>query len=60
MKNTDVQTGDKVRFLNDVGGGVVTRVEGKTIYVEDEIGFEVPMPVSEIVVVEKMEDASTE
>jgi hypothetical protein len=55
MKNTDIRPGDKVRFLNDVGGGLVTRVEGNTVYVEDEIGFEVPMPFNEIVVIERKE-----
>ncbi|WP_010665334.1 DUF2027 domain-containing protein [Marinilabilia salmonicolor] len=57
MKNTDIRPGDKVRFLNDVGGGLVTRVEGKIVYVEDEIGFEVPMPANEIVVIERSEVA---
>ena len=56
MKNMDIRPGDKVRFLNDVGGGEVTRVEGKIIYVEDEIGFEIPMPSSEVLVVERKED----
>lgn len=60
MKNTDIKRGDKVRFLNDVGGGVVTRVDGKTIYVEDEIGFEVPMPVSEVVIVGKNDENKIE
>jgi len=60
MKNTDIKKGDKVRFLNDVGGGVVTRVEGKTIYVMDEIGFEVPMPVSEVVVVGSQDENKIE
>jgi hypothetical protein len=55
MKNTDIRPGDKVRFLNDVGGGRVTRIEGTIIYVEDEIGFEVPMPANEIVVIERNE-----
>ncbi len=56
MKNTDIKIGDKVRFLNDVGGGIVTRVEEDIIYVEDEIGFEVPMPVNEVVVVERSQE----
>lgn len=56
MKNLDIRIGDKVKFLNDVGGGHVTRIEGKIIYVEDEIGFEVPMPSAEVVVVERSEE----
>ncbi len=49
-----VQPGDRVRFLNEVGGGVVTRLEGNLVFVEDEDGFEVPTPVFEIVVIEKV------
>lgn len=45
-----IQKGDTVRYLNEVGGGVVTRVEGKIAYVDDA-GFETPMAVSELVVV---------
>ena len=43
--------GDKVRFLNSVGGGIITRIEGRTAYVEDEDGFEIPTPFDELVVV---------
>ncbi len=43
---------DTVRFLNDVGGGRVVRIDGKMAYVEDEDGFERPAPVSELVVVQ--------
>jgi hypothetical protein len=47
--------GDKVRFLNEVGGGTVSRIEGdKLAYVLDEDGFEVPALLTEIVLVEKM------
>ena len=34
--------GDRVKFLNDIGGGVVTRVDHNTVYVENEDGFEIP------------------
>lgn len=40
-----------MRFLNDTGGGRVTRVDGKTVYVEDEDGFERPALAREVVVV---------
>lgn len=46
-----MKTGDTVRFLNDVGGGVVARIEGAIAYVRDEDGFETPMSVKELVVV---------
>ena len=45
-----VQPGDTVRYLNEVGGGTVTRVEGKIAYVDDA-GFETPIQVSDLVVV---------
>ncbi len=44
-----IKIGDKVKFLNDVGGGVVTGFIGKSmVNVENEDGFEVPCPVSEL------------
>lgn len=44
--------GDTVRFLNDVGGGVIVRLDGRTAYVRDpKDGFETPMPLSECIVV---------
>lgn len=49
-----MQIGDKVRFLDEVGGGRVTRFQSKMIaMVEDADGFEVPMPVNKLVVVEQ-------
>ncbi len=42
--------GDKVRFLNAVGGGIVRRIEGKIAYVEED-GFETPVLISDLVVV---------
>ena len=47
-----LKTGDKVRFLNSVGGGIVTTFRGKEmVLVEDEDGFEIPVLISECVVV---------
>lgn len=45
------KTGDRVRFLNATGGGVITRIDGKTAYVEDEDGFESPILLKDLVVV---------
>ena len=43
-----------MRFLNEVGGGTVSRVEkGNLVYVLDEDGFEVPTMMAEVVVVGK-------
>ena len=48
-----MKIGDKVRFLSEVGGGVVTGFWGKDIVlVEDADGFDIPMPVRECVVIE--------
>ncbi len=48
-----IKVGDKVRFLNAVGGGVVKSVINKTmVSVEDYDGFEVPSLVSELVVID--------
>ncbi|WP_106830484.1 DUF2027 domain-containing protein [Parabacteroides pacaensis] len=47
-----IKIGDKVRFLNSVGGGTVVRLKGKDlVMVEDEDGFEVPVLTRECVVV---------
>lgn len=48
-----IKIGDKVRFLNSVGGGVVKAFRDKgTVMVEDESGFDFPIRVSECVVVD--------
>lgn len=46
-----IKIGDQVRFLSEVGGGRVAGFQGKNIVlVEDEDGFQVPMPINEVVV----------
>jgi hypothetical protein len=52
-----IEKGDKVRFLNDIGGGVVARIIGDTAYVEDADGFEIPAKLSQIVLVQKQDGA---
>lgn len=48
-----MKIGDKVRFLNDVGGGVISGFQGKdTVLVKDEDGFDIPVLKSECVVIE--------
>ena len=38
-----MKIGDKVRFLSEVGGGIVTGFQGKDIaLVEDADGFDIP------------------
>ena len=47
-----MKIGDKVRFLSEVGGGRVAGFQGKDIVlVEDEDGFDVPMRITEVVVI---------
>ena len=46
------KVGDIVRFLNDVGGGRIDRIDGNYAYVEDADGFEQPVLLKECVVVE--------
>ncbi len=44
-----IKTGDKVKFLNDVGGGVVTSfISNEMVNVENEDGFEIPYPISQL------------
>ncbi len=51
-----INLGDKVRFLNDVGGGTVTSLLGKDmVNVETDDGFEVPTYIKNLVVVSSAE-----
>ena len=52
----EIKVGDKVRFLNATGGGVVTSVAGKRVTVEDEDGFPSDYGMNEVVVVSKAGD----
>lgn len=45
---TSFQTGQRVKFLNDVGSATVVRVEGSTVVVEDEDGFERSVSAAEL------------
>ena len=48
-----MKIGDKVRFLSEVGGGIVKGFQGKDIaLVEGDDGFEIPMLIRECVVVQ--------
>lgn len=42
-----MKIGDKVRFLSEVGGGKISGFQGNNIVlVEDEDGFEIPTPLT--------------
>lgn len=48
-----MKIGDKVRFLSEVGGGIVTGFQGKDIVlVQDADGFDIPMLIRECVVID--------
>ena len=48
-----MKKGDKVRFLSETGGGIVAGFQGKNIVlVQDADGFEIPMSINEVVVVD--------
>lgn len=58
MKNI-FKSGDKVRFLNTVGSGVVSRVTASgVIYVNIEDGFEIPCQAQDLVIIESEESAA--
>jgi len=43
------EIGDKVKFLNAVGGGVVKKIQGGLVFVEDESGFDMPFVPSQLI-----------
>lgn len=48
-----MNVGDKVRFLNEVGGGIVKGFKGKDIVlVEDADGFDIPILIKDCVVID--------
>lgn len=48
-----MKIGDKVRFLSEVGGGIVKGFQGKDIVlVEDGDGFDIPMQIRDCVVID--------
>lgn len=45
-----LKIGDKVRFLNDIGGGTVTGfIDEKTVEVQTDDGFEIPILATELI-----------
>lgn len=55
LKGIMVKIGDRVRFLNSVGGGIVKKFQNKDIaLVEEEDGFETPVLIRECVLVESV------
>lgn len=52
-----MKVGDKVRFLDAIGGGIVISITGNQCMVEDEDGFGIPTSISQCVVVTDEDDA---
>lgn len=52
-----MKIGDKVRFLDSMGGGTVVSISGNQCRVEDQDGFEIPCLCSQCVVVTDEDDA---
>lgn len=49
-RTTKFKVGDHVKFLNDVGGGKITKFVGnETAYVETDDGFEIPVLINELI-----------
>tara|TARA_Y100001954_G_C15721935_1_gene558702 strand:+ start:321 stop:917 length:597 start_codon:yes stop_codon:yes gene_type:complete len=46
-----IKVGNRVKFLNEVGKGVVTELKGSVVVVEDENGFDNEYQASELLVV---------
>jgi hypothetical protein len=53
-----MEIGDKVRFVDEVGGGTVLRIEGKMVVVNDANGFEIPTPIAKVLVVNARESTN--
>jgi len=46
----EFSVGDSVRYLNDVGGGVIVKIlDNKLVEIRDENGFDIPVLMSELV-----------
>ena len=50
-----MKIGDKVRFVNEVGGGIISGFQGKNnefVLVQDEDGFDIPVLRKDVVVID--------
>lgn len=55
-----MKIGDKVQFLSETGGGTIAGFKGKNIaLVEDEDGFQIPTPITDLVVTGSGEEYSS-
>ena len=55
----DIKVGDKVKFLNATGGGVVCKIiDSRLVSVAIEGGFEIPVQASELLVIDPVDAGS--
>lgn len=56
----DIKKGDRVKFLNEAGGGIVVRlIDNKQALVQIEDGFEIPMLISNLVKTDAVGERNT-
>lgn len=55
MSSSNFYIGQKVRYLNQKGDGVITKITSQQIMVEDSSGFEIPFQAKELVPAESEE-----
>ena len=56
-----LKIGDKVRYLNDVGGGTIVKIIDKnTVEISDDSGFDVPVLIRDLVLVDSSENSLIE
>jgi hypothetical protein len=57
----ELKVGDKVKFLNDFGGGIVVKmIDAKQAIVQIEDGFEIPVLISELIKTESSGERETQ
>ncbi|OFX60386.1 MAG: hypothetical protein A2046_10545 [Bacteroidetes bacterium GWA2_30_7] len=49
------KVGNKVRYLNEKGGGIITRIQNDLVWIKIEEGFEIPTNKNELIVIEEAE-----
>ena len=61
MATQNIKIGDRVRFMNEVGGGKVTAILSKEmVSVETKDGFEIPTYIKNLVIIEPDLPASSQ
>jgi len=56
-----LKIGDKVRYLNDIGGGTIVKIIDKTtVEISDETGFDMPVFIKDLVLVDNSENSLIE